>query len=151
MHLCTVRKMSLYGGTTFPNLADLVAADLCGNALGASQSKNSRTADGLHLRSIESRASLTFAGPRVPLVLGFDPYFSSFTNTMRTPLSQRFRQNWWVSITWRTSTRPSFGTRTDYRSTPLPIPEAVFPMMLGRFGLPRLPKASVNHQVSGGH
>jgi UDP-glucose 4-epimerase len=136
--------------TTFPELADLVAADLyAGTALWRHP-----TLDTLVLRccytlgpALHGTLASFLRGKRVPTVLGFDPLFQfmheddlaaaialtldrgdrgvyNVAGPQPLPLSQIIRQT---------------------GRTPMPIPEPLFRLALGRFGLPRLPPGALSH------
>ncbi|MEE2789978.1 MAG: NAD-dependent epimerase/dehydratase family protein [Myxococcota bacterium] len=140
----------LYGGTTFPNLADLVSADLfAGNALWRIPTLKTAVLRMAYTLGPSNRGTLAnfLRGPRVPLVLGFDPLFQFIHEYDAARAIVATLQAGLVGVYNVAGPQPvplSVLTRITGR-TPVAIPEPIFPIMLGRFGLPRLPRASVNH------
>jgi len=134
----------------FPELADLVAADLfAGSALW--RYPDIRTAVLRICYSLGPSRHGTLAaflrGPRVPSVLGFDPLFQfmhedDVASAIVTSLDERIRGVFNVSgpppvplsVIIRECGRQSFA-----------VPEPLMNVTLGRFGLPRLPRGAVDH------
>lgn len=136
--------------TTFPELADLVAADLyAGTALW-------RFPD---LRTTVLRICYTLGparvgtlatflrGPRVPMVLGFDPLFQflheeDVATAICLALARQLRGVY--NVAGPAPVPLSLLIRMTGRRA-LPVPQPLFPIILGRFGLPRLPAGAVQH------
>ncbi|MEM6954227.1 MAG: NAD-dependent epimerase/dehydratase family protein [Myxococcota bacterium] len=134
----------------FPELADLVAADLfAGSALWRLPKLD--TAVLRFVYTLGARPQGTFGkflrGPRVPTVLGFDPLFhfmheQDVARAVGCAIEARLRgvfnvagpQPVPLSVVIRESGRRAF-----------PVPEALVNLTLGRFGLPRLPRGAVDH------
>jgi UDP-glucose 4-epimerase len=136
--------------TTFPELADLVAADLyAGTALWRHPKLDTLVLRCCYTLGPARHGTLAafLRGKRVPTVLGFDPLFQfmheddlaaaialtldrgdrgvyNVAGPQPLPLSQIIRQT---------------------GRTPMPIPEPLFRLALGRFGLPRLPPGALSH------
>lgn len=135
---------------TFPELSDLVAADLyAGSALWRYPEVDTAVLRLCYTLGPLRQGTLAafIRGPRVPTVLGFDPLF-------------QFVHDWdaadAICVTLDKGLRGVFNVagpppvplsviiRQTGRSN-VPIPEPVFNFMLGRFGLPRLPKGALQH------
>ncbi len=136
--------------STFPELADLVAADLY-----ACQSLwRFPTLDTTVLRLVyalgptgHGTLASFLRGRRVPVVLGFDPLFQfmheeDVTSAICTALERRARGVF--NVAGPGPLPLSLIVRETGRKT-LPLPEAAFGLMRGRFGLPRLPPGAVQH------
>lgn len=139
-----------FAATSFPELADLVAADLyAGSALW-------RYPD---LATCVLRVSYTLgpsltgtlasflAGARVPSVLGFDPLFQflhddDVARAIVAALDTKLRGVFNVA---GPDPLPLSDIVACAGRTRVPLPEAVFRLMSGRFGLPRLPPGAVAH------
>lgn len=136
--------------TTFPELADLVAADLyAGSALW-------RFPD---LRTAVLRIPYTLGparvgtlatflrGPRVPVVLGFDPLFQfmherDVADAIVVGLEKQLRGVY--NVAGPAPVPLSLLIKLAGR-TPVPVPEPVLRLVLGRFGLPSLPPGALTH------
>jgi UDP-glucose 4-epimerase len=135
---------------TFPELSDLVAADLyAGSALWRYPEVDTSVLRLCYTLGPLRQGTLAafIRGPRVPTVLGFDPLF-------------QFVHDWdaaqAICVTLDKGLRGVFNVagpppvplsviiRQTGRSN-VPIPEPVFNFMLGRFGLPKLPKGALTH------
>jgi UDP-glucose 4-epimerase len=135
---------------TFPELSDLVAADLyAGSALWRYPEVDTAVLRLCYTLGPLRQGTLAafIRGPRVPTVLGFDPLF-------------QFVHDWdaaqAICVTLDKGLRGVFNVagpppvplsviiRQTGRSN-VPIPEPVFNFMLGRFGLPKLPKGALTH------
>jgi UDP-glucose 4-epimerase len=135
---------------TFPELADLVAADLY------AQTSLWRTPE---LTTTVLRICYTLGplgegtlaaflrGPRVPTVLGFDPLFQfmhehDVARAICLALAKQVRGVYNIAgphpLPLSTAIRGAGRTR-------IPIPEFLFPRALGRFGLPKLPEGALTH------
>ncbi len=136
--------------STFPELADLVAADLYACQSLWRFPKLATTV----LRLVYSLGptghgtlSSFLKGRYVPTVLGFDPLFQfmhelDVADAICAALHQRVRGVYNVA-----GPQPlplSVIVRETGRRN-LPLPEAAFQLMRGRFGLPRLPPGAVQH------
>ncbi len=136
--------------TTFPALADLVAADLfAGAALWRWPELNTAVLRLVYTLGPSTGGTLAsyLGGPRVPTVLGFDPLFQFMheldaAEAILHALDARLRGVFNVA-----GPRPvplSVLVRTTGRKA-LPLPEPLFDRMSGRFGLPDLPRGSRSH------
>lgn len=136
--------------TTFPELADLVAADLyAGSALWRYP-----TLDTCVLRlcytlgpSLSGTLATFLKGKRVPMVLGFDPLFQFMheedaADAIVLALEKQLRGVYNVA-----GPQPmplSLLARQAGRMA-VPLPELVMTTLFGRFGLPQLPPGAVAH------
>lgn len=135
---------------TFPDLADLVAADLyAGAALWQHPEICTTVLRFVYTLGPSRRGTLaTFLrGPAVPGVLGFDPLFQfmhdeDVVDAIHVTLQQRLRGVY--NVTGPQPVPLSLLIRTTGR-TQVSLPQAVLVRALGRFGLPRLPAGAVNH------
>lgn len=134
----------------FPELADLVAADLvAATALWRFPEVVTTVLRVCYTLGPSGSGTLaTFVrGPRVPIVFGFDPLFQflhedDFVKAVALTLSKRPRgvfnvagpQPLPLSIVIRQAGR-----------TPIPLPEVVVARMLGRFGFPKLAVGALGH------
>ncbi|CAN5421880.1 hypothetical protein BH09MYX1_BH09MYX1_18580 [soil metagenome] len=138
------------GVNTFPELADLVAADLyAGSALW--RFPNLKTAILRICYTLGPSHHGTLAafikGPRVPMVLGFDPLFhfmheDDAADAIVCATEQK------VHGVYNVSGPPPLPLSVIVKAsgnTPFPVPEFVFRMALGRFGLPRLAAGAIAH------
>lgn len=136
--------------STFPELADLVAADLfAGAALWRCPQLDTSVLRVCYTLGPSGTGTLaTFlAGPRVPSVLGFDPLYQliheddaadAIAGVVGSGLRGVFNvagpQPLPLSVVVRQA-----GRRV------LPVPQPLLPLLLGRLGLPHLPAGSINH------
>ena len=134
----------------FPELADLVAADLfAGSALWRLPKLNTAVLRFVYTLGAECQGTLAsfLRGPRVPTVLGFDPLFhfmherdaaSAVVHALDSNLRGVFNvagpQPVPLSVIIRETGRKAF-----------PVPEAFMNATMGRFGLPKLPRGAVDH------
>lgn len=138
------------GGSTFPELGDLVAADLyAGTALW--RWPELRTAVLRFVYTLGPLRSGTLAsflhGPRVPTVLGYDPLFQLMherdaARAIVAALEANLRGIFNVA-----GPQPvPLGTlcRVTGRQA-VAIPEPLYPRVTGRFGFPRLPRGATAH------
>lgn len=136
--------------TTYPDLADLVAADLfAGSALWRYPEIDTVVLRIAYVLGPSRAGTLAdyLRGPRVPTVLGFDPLFQFIherdaSRAIVTALDKKLRGVFNV-----TGPRPvplSFVIDATGR-TSLPILEPMFNRVIGRFGLPDLPPGAINH------
>jgi UDP-glucose 4-epimerase len=138
------------GLSSFPELADLVAADLyAGSALWRYPSFTTTVLRLVYTLGPTGHGTLaTFLrGRRVPTLLGFDPLFQfmhehDVVSSLCTALDKRPRGVF--NVAGPQPVPLSMVIRETGR-TNVPIPEVVFAMMLGRFGLPKLPHGALEH------
>ncbi|MGF1511148.1 MAG: NAD-dependent epimerase/dehydratase family protein [Myxococcota bacterium] len=135
---------------TFPELADLVAADLYATTALWRHPQLETVILRMVYQLGPSRAATLASflkGPRVPTILGFDPLFQfmhevDMARAILAALQPRIRGVFNVAgpnpIPLSTLIQ---GTGRER----LFIPEFVFNRLLGRFGLPRLPKGALDH------
>ncbi len=135
---------------TFPELSDLVAADL----YGGSALWRYPEIDTAVLRLCYTLGPLrqgTLAafirGPRVPTVLGFDPLFQFMhdhdaADAICTSLYKGLRGVFNVA---GPPPVPLSVIIQQTGRTNVPLPEPLFNFMLGRFGLPKLPRGALTH------
>ncbi|QDG49208.1 SDR family oxidoreductase [Persicimonas caeni] len=136
--------------STFPELADLVAADLfAGSALWRYPDMDTTVLRLCYTLGPSQRGTLAsyLKGPRVPTVLGFDPLYQfmheqdaaeaiclSLDHKLRGVFNvagpQPVPLSLLIDVTGRTQ---------------IPIPEPLYGRSLGKFGFPNLPKGSTNH------
>lgn len=136
--------------STFPELADLVAADLfAASALWRYPEINTSVLRICYVLGPSQQGTLAnyLHGPRVPTVLGFDPLYQfiheldavhAITMALDSDLRGVFNvsgpQPIPLSVLIKVTGRQN-----------LPLLEPVFKRMLGHFGLPKLPLGAVNH------
>jgi UDP-glucose 4-epimerase len=136
--------------TTFPELADLVAADLYAcTALWRIPELCTTVLRICYTLGPTGQGTLaTFLrGPRVPTILGFDPLYQfiheeDVARAICTALERRVRGVY--NVAGPQPVPLSVLIRATGRSS-VPLPEIVFNAMLGRFGLPRLPPGALTH------
>jgi UDP-glucose 4-epimerase len=136
--------------TVFPELSDLVAADLYATtALWRSPELCTAVLRFCYTLGPTGTGTLaTFLrGPRVPTLLGFDPLFQfmherDVASALTLALEQRVRGVFNVAgpqpVPLSTVIRETGRRR-------IPLPEIAFTGLLGRFGLPRLPAGALLH------
>jgi UDP-glucose 4-epimerase len=138
------------GLSSFPELADLVAADLyAGSALWRYPSFATTVLRLVYTLGPTGHGTLaTFLrGRRVPTLLGFDPLFQfmheqDVVTSLCMTLDKRPRGVFNVA---GPQPVPLSTVIRETGRTNIPIPEMVFAMMLGRFGLPKLPHGALDH------
>ncbi len=136
--------------TTFPELSDLVAADLfAGSALWRYREMTTAVLRFTYrLGPTKSGTLASFVrGPRVPTILGFDPLFQfmheeDVVGAICTALESKL--NGVFNVCGPQPIPLSLLIRVTGRQR-IAVPESVFKFALGRFGLPPLPKGAVNH------
>ena len=136
--------------TTFPELADLVAADLY--ATTALWRHPELTTSVLRIcytlgPTRQGTLAAFLRGPRVPVIMGFDPLFQFMheVDTARAivlALEKKIRGVYNVA---GPQPVPLSVVAREAGRTVIPLPEAVFTMLLGRFGLPKLPPGAITH------
>jgi UDP-glucose 4-epimerase len=134
----------------FPELADLVAADLyAGTALWRYPELTTTVLRMVYTLGPTGHGTLaTFlrAG-RVPTILGFDPLFQfmheiDVVSALLIALEKRVRGVF--NVAGPQPVPLSVACRETGRKT-IPIPEPLFAAALGRFGLPKLPRGALGH------
>jgi UDP-glucose 4-epimerase len=134
----------------FPELADLVAADLyAGTALWRFPELTTTVLRMCYTLGPTGHGTLaTFLrGPYVPMVLGFDPLFQfmherDVVTAIELSLQKRLRGVFNVA---GPSPVPLSMVIRETGRTGVPLPEFMFSSLLGRFGLPRLARGAVSH------
>jgi len=135
---------------TFPDLADLVAADLyAGAALWRHPEMCTTVLRFVYTLGPSRRGTLAsfLRGPAVPSVFGFDPLFQfmhdeDVVDAVTVALQQRVRGVF--NVTGPPPVPLSLLIRTTGRKE-VSLPEVFLGRVLGHFGLPRLPVGAVNH------
>lgn len=138
------------GLSSYPELADLVAADLyAGSALWRYSSFDTTVLRMVYTLGKTGHGTLaTFLrGPRVPTILGYDPLFhfmheEDVVNALVLSLEKRPRGVF--NVAGPQPVPLSVVVRETGRSN-IPIPGPIFAAALGRFGLPRLPAGALDH------
>jgi UDP-glucose 4-epimerase len=136
--------------STFPELADLVAADLyAATALWRFPELATTVLRMCYTLGATGHGTLStfLRGSRVPSVLGFDPLFqfmheSDAVAAIHLALEKRPRGVF--NVAGPAPVPLSIIARSAERSV-VPLPEFVFSAMLGRFGLPKLAPGAVSH------
>ncbi|MCO4771939.1 MAG: SDR family oxidoreductase [Deltaproteobacteria bacterium] len=136
--------------STFPELADLVAADLfAGSALWRYPDMNTCVLRSVYTLGPSRHGTLAsfLRGPVVPAIPGFDPLFhfiheEDAAKAICTALEKRLNGVYNVAGPQPVplSTLIEVTGRRRW-----PIPEPFLPRALGRFGLPRLPSGAMAH------
>lgn len=136
--------------TTFPELSDLVAADLYATtALWRSPELTTSVLRICYTFGPTNTGTLCayLRGPRVPSILGFDPLFQfmherDVARAITLALEKQVRGVF--NVAGPQPVPLSVMVRETGRK-PMPIPEFLFNALLGRFGLPRLPRGALTH------
>ena len=136
--------------SSFPELSDLVAADLyASTALWRFPDVTTTVLRMCYTLGPTGHGTLaTFLrGARVPTVLGFDPLFQfmheeDVVTAISLTLEKRVRGVY--NVAGPQPVPLSVIIEATGRSA-IPLPEFVFSAMLGRFGLPRLARGAVSH------
>ena len=138
------------GLSSFPELADLVAADLyAGSALWRFPKMTTSVLRLVYTLGPTGHGTLaTFLrGARVPTLLGFDPLFQFMHEDdviSALCLSLKARPRGVFNVAGPQPVPLSNVIRETGR-TNIPIPEFIFHAALGRFGLPKLPVGALEH------
>lgn len=136
--------------TTFPELSDLVAADLYAcTALWRYPALGTVILRMCYTLGPERQGTLAafLRGPRTPMVLGFDPLFQFMHEKDTAAAIVRALESNLRGVYNVAGPDPvplSLLIRQTGRQA-VPIPEPLFRFALGRFGLPRLPPGAVEH------
>jgi len=136
--------------TSFPELADLVAADLyAGSALWRYPELATSVLRVCYSLGPARHGTLAsfLRGPRVPTVLGFDPLFQimherDVARAVCAALEKQLRG------VYNVAGPPPLPLSVLIRETGrrgIPVPELLFRLALGRFGLPHLPRGALDH------
>jgi UDP-glucose 4-epimerase len=134
----------------FPELADLVAADLyAAAALWRTPELATTVLRLCYTLGPSSQGTLAgfLRGKRVPLVLGFDPLFQflhedDVVEALVLSITKRPRGVYNVA---GPQPLPLSRVVREAGRTPVPLPEFVLSGMLGRFGFPKLPPGAISH------
>ncbi|MBK7580263.1 MAG: NAD-dependent epimerase/dehydratase family protein [Myxococcales bacterium] len=135
---------------TFPELADLVAADLyAGTALWRFPEIDTAVLRIVYTLGPSRSGTLAsfLRGPRVPQVLGYDPLFhfmheEDVARAIVLSLDKKLRGVFNVAGPQPLPLSMIIG---QVGHQPLLVPEPLFRVLLGRFGLPRLPRGALTH------
>lgn len=136
--------------STFPELADLVAADLyASRALWACKSMRTVVLRCVYALGPSGRGTLAsfLAGPRVPMVMGFDPLFH-FMHEDDTARAIVLAAESDIAGVFNVAGPPPVPLSILCEATgrkPVPLPESIIMRMLGHFGLPKLPRGALSH------
>jgi UDP-glucose 4-epimerase len=136
--------------TTFPELADLVAADLyAGSALWRYPELDTCVLRLVYTLgpSLSGTLATFLRGPRVPTVLGFDPLFQFMheedaADAICLALEKKLRGVYNVA---GPQPMPLTAIVRQAGRQPVPVPELLLKVAFGRFGLPQLPPGAVAH------
>ncbi len=136
--------------STFPELADLVAADLfAGSALWRYAEMNTTVLRLCYTLGPSRRGTLAnyLKGPRVPTVLGFDPLYQFMherdaARAICLALSHELRGIF--NVAGPQPVPLSLLIEVTGR-VQIPVPEPLYARLLGKFGFPKLPRGSTNH------
>lgn len=136
--------------TSFPELADLVAADLyAGSALWRMPEIATSVLRICYTLGPSRTGTLAqfLRGPRVPIVLGFDPLFQFMhevdaASAIVLALERGLRGVY--NVAGPEPVPLSLLIKLCGR-VQVPVPELLFRVLLGRFGLPRLPPGALKH------
>ena len=136
--------------TRFPELADLVAADLfAATALWRFPELATTVLRLCYTLGPTGHGTLAsfLRGKRVPTVLGYDPLFQFLheDDVVKAIVLTLSKQPRGVFNVAGPQPLPLSRVIREAGRSPLPIPEFVMSGMLGRFGLPDLPKGALTH------
>lgn len=139
-----------YGIGSFPELADLVAADLyAANALWREPRLVTSVLRLVYTLGPSQQGTLAsfLRGQRVPLVLGYDPLFqflfeSDAARAITLAAEQRAKGIYNVA---GPNPVPLRLIVEHTGRTPMPVPEPILRALLGRFGFPALPPGALEH------
>jgi UDP-glucose 4-epimerase len=135
---------------TFPELSDLVAADLyAGSTLWRYPEIDTAVLRCVYTLGPLKQGTLAayLRGPRVPTVLGFDPLFQ-FMHEQDTAAAIVSALAEGVRGVFNVAGPPPVPLSVIVRETGrkiIPVPEPLFNLVLGRFGMPKLPPGALQH------
>ena len=138
------------GGSTFPDLADLVAADLyAAQTIWRHPDISTAVLRMAYALGPKRRGTLAnfLAGPRVPMVLGFDPLFQ-FMHDYDAASAVTLAAEQSLSGVYNIAGPPPIPLSVLARQagrTAVPMPEPILRRALGRWGFPRLPSGAIPH------
>lgn len=138
------------GATTYPDLADLVAADLfAGSALWRWPEIKTCVLRLVYTLGPSKRGPLAafIGGRRVPTVLGFDPLFQfmhEYDAAKAIIAALEHAPRGVFNVAGPQAVPLSVLSRATGK-VPVPIFESLYERVLGRFGFPKLPPGAVNH------
>ena len=136
--------------STFPELADLVAADMhASRALWTCKDMSTAVLRIVYALGPSGRGTLAsfLAGPRVPMAMGFDPLF----HVMHEDDAARaivLAMESKIAGVFNVAGPPPLPLSVLIEATnrkAVHIPEPLLPRLMGRFGLPRLPRGALTH------
>lgn len=136
--------------STFPELADLVAADLyAGSALWRFPQMRTAVLRLCYTLGASQRGTLAnyLRGPRVPTVLGFDPLYQfihEFDAADAICAALEYRLRGVFNVAGPQPIPLSLIIRATGRRD-VPIPEPLYAMVLGKFGFPNLATGATAH------
>jgi len=136
--------------STFPDLSDLVAADLfAGSALWRWPELDTSVLRIVYTLGPSQRGTLHnfLRGPRVASVLGFDPlyhFMHEYDAAAAIALALEKRLRGVYNIAGPQPVPLSLLCRATGRKL-VPIPELLYPRIAGRLGFPALPGGAINH------
>lgn len=136
--------------STFPELSDLVAADLyAGRALWTCKRMRTVVLRIVYALGPSGRGTLAsfLAGPRVPMVLGFDPLFHFMHEDDAAKAIVLAAQSEIAGV-FNVAGPPPVPLSVLCKVTgrqAFPMLEGMVPRLLGRFGLPKLPRGAIAH------
>lgn len=134
----------------FPELSDLVAADLyAGSALWRYPTMDTAVLRLCYTLGPSRHGTLAdfLKGPKVPTVMGFDPLFQ-FMHERDAVAAVKGALHHGLRGVFNVSGPTPLPLSTIISETgreSIPIPEPLYGFMLGKFGLPWLPRAAINH------
>ncbi len=138
------------GGSTFPELADLVAADMfAASALWRWPELNTSVLRFVYTLGPGRRGTLAtyLEGPRVPMVMGFDPLFHFMHEHDAEEAVVRAVHHKLRGVFNVAGPPPVplslLCSATGRRA--IPLPEPIFRRSLGRFGFPKMPSSATPH------
>jgi UDP-glucose 4-epimerase len=138
------------GLANFPELADLVAADLyAGSALWRHENLTTTVLRMCYSLGPTGHGTLStfLRGPRVPTILGFDPLYQFMheRDVARSIVATvQSRPKGVFNVAGPSPVPLGVLVRETGRQA-IPLPEAIFSRLLGRFGLPNLPTGALDH------
>jgi UDP-glucose 4-epimerase len=136
--------------STFPELSDLVAADLyASRALWTCKNMRTVVLRIVYALGPSGRGTLAsfLAGTRVPMVLGFDPLFHVMHEDDAAKAIVVAVESEIAGV-YNVAGPPPVPLSVLCHATgrtAIPLPESWMPRALGRFGLPKLPRGAISH------